>query len=1359
MQEFWATVSIHHTSLRFKMNGKSHTLNLENFRDMLQICPKLPGQKFEDPPFEEEILSSIRDRGHTRKIKVLTNVNVNYMNQPWRSFVVIINRCLSGKTTGLDSLRLSHSKAYKEYYVVASGEEPPKAKTKYKNKADEPITSFKSKTAPASKGSRIKSSAKVAKTAKKKEARKIFHMSHASGSGDVVDIQSKVPDEQLQKVTGINEGDVIRPEVPDVPKYALKSDEESWTFSQDEDDADEETDVNDDSEATESDNDGDDLTHPNLSTYKANDEEEEKEKADDDEVSSDHRVYTPSDHQLTDEEENQEGDDEVKEGEKEQEEEEELYGDLNINLHRSDAEITYTQKVNVQTNQVKEDTHTRTFVIVPIFVVAETAHSDTTIPQPPIPIIQPLQQTPKSTTTTTTITTTTLLDIPNFASLFQFDQWVSTLETKFSEFRQTNQFFEAISLISSIVDNYLASKVKEVVDVAVQLQTNKLKEEAQAENQDFLNQISQSTSDVLRNSSFTLRIRIKEHLIDKIEENQSVNISDIQKNIYNALVGSYNSNKDNFSSYSDVVTLKKGRDDQDKDEDPFTRYRGSKRKRLSKEAESSKEPTHKESMSTSSSKDESRSQPKSSGESTHAEEHGQKVNDLKDQSHQEFNIGNNDETSIQEALDVYESQWNPSSSLTPDRNVKVVYDKHAYWGTYHWGLKRQKFYGYASSMETSKGVYSRHRIIVVISLKIMKYIGYRHLEETIIQRQDDQLYKFREGDFKRLRRQDIEDMLLLLVQSKLSNLNLEERKLKDGGEGPSPIAPKSTMRNTVGKGKETSQENSNGPASDAAFREYCDKHYNQLLLIVAEKCIKKKEEETSKNDSNKNISAVRLEALNQGATDLNHQGRKVRKERQYLIVAETLKAVTKQPNREEQNLLLIKLITKENPHEEQKCCTKGKTVSEDTGSQDKKGRSQVSKRMICLNDGVKRCQSPSHIKTYDGSEDPEDHLKIFQAATKMERWAMPTWCHMFNSTLTKNERVWFDDLPQESIDSYDELKKAFLENYLQQKKYIKDPIKIYNNKKRDGESTEEFVRRYKLECRDVKGATKCIKISGFMLGITNPDKERIKKIKKLKNRALEVSWQLLIVNERSHFWRGNSKNLDKRITFRRRLLQPTKVGTKVGKERPREGSKNGETPRKDKPLAILMEDRTEGPMIIEAEMGGHFFHRMYVDGGSSLEIMYEYCFNRFCPEVRSQMVLAATPLVRFSGEITWPLRKISLIVRIGDEEHLTSAWMNFMVVRSPSLYNGIIGRPGVRRIQAGPGTHQFVIDQVIEEKIQVGIHLEYPEQTIAISSTLKEEGRKELCGLLRRNLDIFAWNPSGYDCSFASHSRAQVEYS
>ncbi|GJY43462.1 reverse transcriptase domain-containing protein [Tanacetum coccineum] len=134
-----------------------------------------------------------------------------------------------------------------------------------------------------------------------------------------------------------------------------------------------------------------------------------------------------------------------------------------------------------------------------------------------------------------------------------------------------------------------------------------------------------------------------------------------------------------------------------------------------------------------------------------------------------------------------------------------------------------------------------------------------------------------------------------------------------------------------------------------------------------------------------------------------------------------------------------------------------------------------------------RTRMPSHVKTYDGSGDPEDHIKLFQSAAKTERWAMPTWCHMFNSTLTGNARVWFDKLPKESIDSYEDLRAAFRENYRQQTKHIKDPVEIHHIKQRDGESMEDFMERYKEEVLDVEGASECMKISGFMHGIAHPE--------------------------------------------------------------------------------------------------------------------------------------------------------------------------------------------------------------------------------------------------------------------------------
>ncbi|GKA62832.1 reverse transcriptase domain-containing protein [Tanacetum coccineum] len=536
----------------------------------------------------------------------------------------------------------------------------------------------------------------------------------------------------------------------------------------------------------------------------------------------------------------------------------------------------------------------------------------------------------------------------------------------------------------------------------------------------------------------------------------------------------------------------------------------------------------------------------------------------------------------------------------------------------------------------------------------------------------------------------------------------------------------------------------------------------------------------------------------------------------------------------------------------QKITLKAKIVKVGTGSLNYEEKSPVSKMMIFLSLG--------HVKTYNGSEDPEDHLKIFQAAAKTERCAMPTWCHMFNSTLTGNARVWFDDLPPESIDSYNDLREAFLKNNLQQKKCIRDPIVLHNIKQRDGEFTKDFIQRYKSESGNVKGAPECMRISGFMHGIINPEliKRFHEKIPKTVDEMMQVATSFLQGQEAAsnqerkkvpQAWRhqegGHRQNFKKGGGFRSQhktekrpdrftLLTKTpkeilalekgkfktpppmttpvekrnankffefhgEVGhntdecnhlrkqikdvLKAGKlsyiirelkqnskkEMPK---KKGETSGKEKPQAILMiqsrqnavrqkitqslgnDEGAEGPLIIEAEVGGHQVHRMCIDGGSSFEILYEHCFNRLRPEIRNQMAPATTLLVGFSGEIKWPLGQITLLVKVGDDEHSTLAWMDFMVVRSMSPFNGIIGRPGLRKMKAVPSTtHRMikfpVIGGTLTLKSSKIIPIECamisgpedqppPEQTVMIGSDLTEKTRSKLCNLLQRSLDIFA---------------------
>nr|GEV07945.1 hypothetical protein [Tanacetum cinerariifolium] len=107
--------------------------------------------------------------------------------------------------------------------------------------------------------------------------------------------------------------------------------------------------------------------------------------------------------------------------------------------------------------------------------------------------------------------------------------------------------------------------------------------------------------------------------------------------------------------------------------------------------------------------------------------------------------------------------------------VLIVYDKHAHKGISHSRRKRQQFYGYAVNRECDREDYSRNKIIGIKKLEIVEWHNYKHLDWITVRRDDDKLYTFKEGDYNILRLQDIEDILLLLVQGKVTNLNIKER--------------------------------------------------------------------------------------------------------------------------------------------------------------------------------------------------------------------------------------------------------------------------------------------------------------------------------------------------------------------------------------------------------------------------------------------------------------------------------------------------------------------------------------------------------------------------------------------------------
>ncbi|GJR73422.1 hypothetical protein Tco_0085787 [Tanacetum coccineum] len=110
---------------------------------------------------------------------------------------------------------------------------------------------------------------------------------------------------------------------------------------------------------------------------------------------------------------------------------------------------------------------------IPVTTIVEPSFfAPTNHPPTPNPLFIQLQQPPILTPATTP--SSPLQNLPDFASLFGFDNRLKALEDNFSEFKQTNQYAEALSSIPGIVDQYLTNKLKEAVDVAVQLKNDRI---------------------------------------------------------------------------------------------------------------------------------------------------------------------------------------------------------------------------------------------------------------------------------------------------------------------------------------------------------------------------------------------------------------------------------------------------------------------------------------------------------------------------------------------------------------------------------------------------------------------------------------------------------------------------------------------------------------------------------------------------------------------------------------------------------------------------------------------------------------------------------------------------------------------
>nr|GEV60995.1 hypothetical protein [Tanacetum cinerariifolium] len=564
--------------------------------------------------FNLDQTSRPRNRFFSGEIKKITAVNINKLHQPWRSFAAVINKCLSGKSTGYDSLRddqmfmmiklISRHQNTQQFGAMLHVEltnEDIRNSAAYKD-------SDTIMPPPMAAGTRLLTSAKGKQPTK---------LSKAKATG-----------------FGANEGTGIIPRVPDVPTD--ESDEEiSWKSSdEDDDDVDDQSDADDyddqkyedeqddddhddNDDDQDLDNDGDDVVHPKLSTH---DEEVKDEESFDPIVQTSSQVEN-SDNESKDDEShdmNVGGD----EGPDAEDDDEELYRDVNINLEE--------------------------FVCV-ILVCYEYVQ-----PSPDACIDSLFESTPR-------------VDVP---------------------------------IMTTVVPLLVTTPTLPPPSIPIMSQSNRLREEAQAENEDFLDKLDENIQKIIKEQ---VKVQVSK-ILPKIEKTVNEQLE------ARVLTRSTNSSKTSYAVAADLSEMEL-------------------KKILIEKMESNK--------------------------SIHRSDKQRNIN---------------------KALVMMRIKMkNPPLDQTGDPREEEKEKSQSQQVLQRKRHPRPLFYGFAVNRESARDVYSKRRIIVVTELQIVEWHDYKHLDWITVRRDDDKLYKFKEGNFKRLHIQYIKDMLLLLVQRKVTNLTVEER--------------------------------------------------------------------------------------------------------------------------------------------------------------------------------------------------------------------------------------------------------------------------------------------------------------------------------------------------------------------------------------------------------------------------------------------------------------------------------------------------------------------------------------------------------------------------------------------------------
>ncbi|KAK3014466.1 hypothetical protein RJ639_009015 [Escallonia herrerae] len=403
--------------------------------------------------------------------------------------------------------------------------------------------------------------------------------------------------------------------------------------------------------------------------------------------------------------------------------------------------------------------------------------------------------------------------------------------------------------------------------------------------------------------------------------------------------------------------------------------------------------------------------------------------------------------------------------------------------------------------------------------------------------------------------------------------------------------------------------------------------------------------------------------------------------------------------------------------------------------------------------------------------DIREHVYQFQTNMLLLQVSDAVMCRAFPTTLRKAAHAWFKSLQPRSIYSFVQLSDLFQKHFVSSRSRRKNSASLLNIVQEKNESLACFLGRFNPATLEIDNLDESMKYTAFLRGLRPTSKfafsvkksppGNMKALLEKANKYIQAEEYLETHRDRRGEGKPEQKKRSREVT-------------------PPEG-KSAKRPKRD-------ERRPKDTFNLTPL------------NASSAEILFHDAFKKMnIPTERLRKM--DTPLYGFFNHPVTAEGIIALPVAIGTPPAQANFMLDFVVVRVPSAYNAILGRPALNKLQAVVSTYHLkmkfptehgigevkgdqttarqcyvtscrsknkealIIEDLQEDsKMQRGEPIEdlvsievYPgeeNKTVHIGSNLKEDTKLKLVNLLRTYADIFAWTAAdmpGIDPKIITH--------